>query len=426
MKWDTVRYPTKCHTELACGSGARMSGQGQAAVVRASGLVGALVGCLAVSVPAQPRTPDPPIQIDGGVVVGHAVLGRIALGRLFNALAPLGLQVAGGDSQPQQVTLTEIRYCGIDTASRARLLALATLGATAPVGGGVPGPLITTEADCDASLATVLRARAIAGGLVARIEVEWQPWDLRFRVSEARSAGTLPVGLVGQEFTVPTAPLDLTIGARELPLALSLRFAHSAIVVGLQTVGPPGASPRLTPGAMVSPDLRLFVSLASLNWIAKDYFKDGQPLKVTGSGLASDLELTSLRVDAPQDNTLLVTGVATSSDQAAFDIKAALAGTDLTVASVEVAPRLRQCGGLDPLEALGCQTENAVHTAAALTLGPLLTGLFHDQTVRELSRLQPIPVRLGALRCDIRVFLDQISVRHKELEVVARLGIERP
>jgi hypothetical protein len=304
------------------------------------------------------------------------------------------------DIAAQQLTLTELLYCGADSRGDGRMIGVIDEG-NAPLRARSLEP-----SDCDQPLASIAaRELRIPGAPewveAARLRLTWQPWSLSLTIAETASAArpgfTAPNlrSATSQGASFPTGGLQpLTGPGQNLRFDLAVGFRRDGIVIDMY---PSGAASN--PSVNFPADDTLSVQIqaappAANVLVAARYELINQMLTVYSptfnipvsiQGLSTTLLARDLSVKGGA-NQLTLTGKIISQNLA-YDSRVDCTGDDLAVQQVTMEAAGVNCAQPDMMSWLQCQ---AGHGLAAA-----LTTYYQNQPLHISTQSQPIHFTFG-------------------------------
>ena len=294
----------------------------------------------------------------------------------------------------QQLTLTELLYCGSDHRGSGRLIGVLDEG-------NAPLRARSLEAsDCDQPLATIAARELRFPGApewveAARLRLTWQPWRLTLAIAEAAGAArqgyTAPnLRSVAQAVYFPSAALQpLTGPGQNLRFDLAIGFRRAGIVIDAYPSGTardPAASfpsdDALDAQIQAAPLTANVIAAARYGFINQmlAIYSPAFEVPVSIQGLSATLLAHGLSVNGG-DNQLTLTGKVIS-ENLTYDSKVDCAGGDLAVQQIAMEAAGVNCAQPDMMSWLQCQ---AGHGLAAA-----LTAYYQNQPFHVSTRSQPL------------------------------------
>jgi hypothetical protein len=299
------------------------------------------------------------------------------------------------DVASQQLTLTELLYCGTDSGGDGRMLGVVDEG-NAPTRASSLQP-----SDCNQPLATIAARELRVPGTpewveAARLRLTWQPWRLSLAIADAASAArpgyTAPNLLLATSpgASFPTSGVQpLTGQGRNLRFDLAIGFRRDGIVIDAY---PSGSSidPNINFPSNDTLSVQIQAAPAAANVIAAaryefvnqmlSVYSPTFDIPVSVQGLSTTLLAREVSVKG-SDNQLTLTGKMISQNLA-YDSRVDCAGDDLAVQHVAMEAAGVNCAQPDMMSWLQCQ---AGHGMAAA-----LTAYYQNQPLHISTQSRPL------------------------------------
>jgi hypothetical protein len=304
------------------------------------------------------------------------------------------------DITAQQLTLTELLYCGADGHGDGRMIGVIDEG-NAPLRSRSLEP-----SDCNQPLASIAARELRVPGApewveAAQIRLTWQPWRLSLTIAETASAArpgfTAPNlrSATSQGASFPTSGLQpLTGVGQNLRFDLAVGFRRGGIVIDAYPNGtasnPAGNFPsndRLSVQIEASPSAANVIAAARYEFINQmlTIYSPTFNIPVSVQGLSTTLLARDLSVKG-SDNQLTLTGKMISQNLA-YDSRVDCTGDDLAVQQVTMEAAGVNCAQPDMMSWLQCQAGHGLATA--------LTAYYQNQPLHISTQSQPLHFTFG-------------------------------
>ncbi|HUN58140.1 MAG TPA: hypothetical protein VMU41_08495 [Candidatus Binataceae bacterium] len=307
------------------------------------------------------------------------------------------------DVTSQQLTITELLYCGSDERGDGRMIGVIDEG-DAPLRARSLEP-----SDCDQPLPTIAgRELRVPGSpewvAAARLRLSWQLWRLALAVVDSSSAArpgfttpNLP-SAASRGVSYPTRGLQpLTGPGQNLKFDLAVGFRRNGVIIDAY----PGGTASNPDGSFLSEDAlttAIQSSPSSTNVIAEArygfvnqmlaIYSPTFNIPVSVQGLSTILFARDLSVKGA-DNQLTLTGKIIGQNLT-YDSRVDCAGEDLAVQQVSMEAERVNCARPDMMSWLQCQ---AGHGLAAA-----LTGYYQNQSLHVSTQSRPLHFSFGGTR----------------------------
>jgi hypothetical protein len=299
------------------------------------------------------------------------------------------------DIGAQQLTVTELLYCGADNRGDGRMIGVIDEG-------NVPLRARSLEpSDCAQPLATIAARELRVPGApewveAARLRLTWQPWRLSLTIAETASAArpgfTAPNlrSATAQSANFPTSGLQpLTGPGHNLRFDLAVGFRRDGIVIDAypsDTASNPAANfpsnDTLSAQIEAAPPAANVIASARYGFINQmlTIYSPTFNIPVNVQGLSTTLLTRDLSVKG-SDNQLTLTGKMISQNLT-YDSRVDCAGDDLAVEQVAMEAAGVNCAQPDMMSWLQCQ---AGHGLAAA-----LTAYYQNQPLHVSTQSRPL------------------------------------
>jgi hypothetical protein len=373
---------------------------------------------------------------------GRADLTASTMTRFLNTVVPLEF-VSGPNTKG---VLRNLTYCKADTDHHATLVAYGSIAA-ANEDTATPTHISAAELshvmDCALSLddmATKLSQKGTVLGpkeFLARVGLEWVPWELRLQVEDLKAvAKSLPGTAV-----FPTNNIPVAIGNQMVMFSAAFYFFEDSIsallvpstdVTGITSLSdiPKLSSFEVSQASEKAPaqDARFRLTNRATQYLLDTYFTGNQAVVVeTGNAQIGNFTVRQLHAGTTGVGRYGTSGIVSTSS-GSYSLKATAAGNDLAVESVAVAPEsLPNCPplSLDP-DSIRCNSSNAAIQGAASLVGNVATAAYRGQLVRSFATPDTIHLKMGAIVCDLNGVVKQVSATGEYVQVDVALSFRKP
>jgi hypothetical protein len=370
---------------------------------------------------------------------GRADLSADAMARFIDSVTPLEID----STASTKLELRELKYCKADDEHHAELLAY---GAIRSDGLSETSRGTTLEqADCDRPLATVSK-RAIkrdaptgSGEFVARVVLDWVPWELHMQVVEIKGSGT--PGLKAPSF--PTNVIPVMIGNQVIPFSAAFYFFKDSISVMLApsvdvaSISDVSYVPKLDSFSAFNAenkpnlsDARVRVSHMAINYLLDTYFSGNQALIVdTGNQAIGNLTVKQLHGEPSGADRYIVSGTVYDNNGGSYSTQVTSQGADLGLDAIKIDPRLKNCpipSSLNDINAIQCNATNAALQAGGGLLGSVLTSAYKGKLLRTFGTPDTLHLTLGKINCDVSGVVNHVATTNKYVQIDAGLSFKHP
>jgi hypothetical protein len=375
---------------------------------------------------------------------GRADLSTDAMARFMNSVMPI--EIDGANST--KLLLRGLKYCKADNEHRAELLGYGTAGSGAGSSGGQPTvvePSPFENADCNRPLAVVSK-RVIdknvshsSNDFVARVILDWVPWELRLGVAEIKGSGNA----VPKAATFPTNVIPVTIGNQVVAFSAAFYFFNDSVSVMLvpsvdvAQVSDLSYIPKLSSlsafgaqDATASADARVRVTHRATNYLLDTYFSGNQSLIVdTGNQAIGNLTVKQLHGESSGVERYTVSGVVYDNNGGSYSTKISSQGTELGLDAIEIeAKSLKTCPppSLGDINSIQCNAANAALQGGASLLSSVLTSAYRGKQLKTFGSPDTLHLTLGRIACNVDGVVKHVGTTDKYLQIDATLSFKHP